>query len=130
MSRLINKIKESEGFKGVEYLDSLNIPTIGFGTRLPLTEAEAELILSFRLNQMISHLLEVKPLVLRLPQDKQEVLFEMVYQMGVNGVLNFKMMWLALENFKYNEASVEMIDSLWAKQTPNRANKLAEQMKS
>jgi len=128
--RLIENIKESEGFRGEEYLDSLDIPTIGFGTRLPLTEAEAELILSFRLNQKISHLLEEKPLIVRLPIEKQEVLFEMAYQLGVNGLLNFKMMWLALENFDYKVAAVEMLDSRWSKQTPNRAEKLARQMES
>ena len=127
--RLIEEIKQNEGFKGVEYLDSLNIPTIGFGTRLPLSEAEAELILSFRLNQKISHLLEVKPIVLRLPQDKQEVLFEMAYQLGVNGLLKFKMMWLALENFDYVVAAEEILDSRLARQTPNRAKAYADKMR-
>jgi len=128
MSRLVENIKSSEGFRGTEYLDSLDIPTIGFGTRLPLTEAEAELILSFRLNQKISHLLDEKPIVLRLPQDKQEVLFEMAYQLGVNGLLNFKMMWLALDGFDYKVAAQEMKLSKWYRQTPSRVDKLAQQM--
>ena len=128
MSKLIQNIKLSEGFRGDNYLDSLDIPTIGFGTRLPLTEAEAELILSFRLNQMISQMLEKKPMIVRLPQEKQEVIFEMVYQMGVNGVLKFRNMWTALENFDYEIASQEMIKSKWALQTPNRAYKLSKIM--
>lgn len=128
MSRLIEQIKEDEGFRGESYLDSLDIPTIGFGTRLPLTEAEAELILQFRLNQKISHLIEVKPIILTLTQDRQEVLFNMVYQMGVNGVLKFKKMWKAIEAGDYATASAEMLDSRWHKQTPNRAEKLAKKM--
>lgn len=115
---------------GNSYEDSLGIPTIGYGTKLPLTEAEAETILAIRLNQKISHLLDAKPIVLRLPQDKQEVLFEMAYQLGVNGLLNFKMMWLALESFDYKVAAAEMLDSKWHTQTPNRAEKLAKQMES
>ena len=130
MSRIVEEIKKSEGFMGNSYEDSLGIPTIGYGTKLPLTEAEAETILAIRLNQKISHLLDAKPIVLRLPQDKQEVLFEMAYQLGVNGLLNFKMMWLALESFDYKVAAAEMLDSKWHTQTPNRAEKLAKQMES
>lgn len=162
MSRLVENIKLSEGFRAMPYLDTLGYDTVGIGTRLPLTvaeieiverfrfdeamknlnsdgiifngkifplsEKEAELLLEFRLNQKISHLLDKKPIVLRLPIEQQEVLFEMVYQMGVNGVLNFKMMWLALKQFDYGIAAVEMMDSRWAVQTPNRAEKLAQQM--
>jgi len=94
----------------------------------PLSKKEAESILQFRLNQKISELLEAKPIVFRFSQERQEVLFNMIYQMGVSGVLKFKMMWLALENFDYKVASQEMLDSEWATQTPNRAKKLAKQM--
>jgi len=130
MSRLVETIKKSEGFVGNNYEDSLGIPTIGYGTKLPLTKAEAETILAIRLNQKISHLLEEKPIVLRLPQDKQEVLFEAAYQLGVGGLLRFKMMWLALENFDYKVAAQEMKLSRWYMQTPERVERLAKQMES
>lgn len=100
------------------------------GMVFPLSKAEAELLLKFRLNKMTTELLEFKPIMFRFPQDKQEVIFEMIYQMGVRGVVNFKMMWLALENFDYKVAAEEMLDSQWAKQTPSRANKLAKQMEA
>ncbi len=126
---LVEKIKESEGFIGNEYKDSLEIPTIGFGTKLPISKAEGELLLSFRLNKMISDLLEEKPIIFRFPQERQEVLFEMCYQMGVKGLLNFKMMWLALENFDYIVAAEEILDSRLARQTPKRAKKYADIMR-
>jgi hypothetical protein len=51
--------------------------------------------------------------------------------MGVEGVLTFKKMWAALEKGDYEEASKEMLDSDWHKKdTPTRAKKLAEKMKS
>jgi len=127
---LIDNIKESEGFRGESYLDSLDIPTIGFGTKLPLDEDEAELILKHRLQKKVNHLLRVKPIVIRLPLEKQEALFEMAYQLGVNGLLKFKMMWLALEQFNYKEAGVEARDSRWYKQTTNRAEKIARILES
>ena len=58
------------------------------------------------------------------------ILVEMSYQLGVNGVLKFKKMWGALKNEDYTEASKQMLDSRWAIQTPNRAKKLAEMMRS
>ena len=34
----------------------------------------------------------------------------------------------AISEKDYKQASVEMLDSRWAKQTPNRANRMAERM--
>ena len=42
-------IMEAEGFRGEPYDDTTGNPTIGYGTKLPLTEAEGELLLRHRL---------------------------------------------------------------------------------
>ena len=60
----------------------------------------------------------------------KQVIINMVYQIGEGGVSKFKQMWKALDREDYGEASFQMLDSLWAKQTPNRANKLAAKMRS
>ena len=60
----------------------------------------------------------------------KEVIINMVYQIGEGGVSKFKQMWKALDREDYGEASFQMLDSLWAKQTPNRANKLSKKMQS
>ena len=60
----------------------------------------------------------------------KEVIINMVYQIGEGGVSKFKNMWKALDNEHYGEAAFQMLDSLWAKQTPNRANKLSKKMQS
>jgi len=57
----------------------------------------------------------------------KEVIINMVYQIGEGGVSKFKNMWKALD---YGEASFQMLDSLWAKQTPARAGKLSGKMRS
>jgi lysozyme len=54
----------------------------------------------------------------------------MVFQLGVGGVSKFKAMWKALEENDYTTASIEMLDSRWAKQTPTRAENLADIMNS
>ena len=54
----------------------------------------------------------------------------MIFQMGFTGVSKFKNMIKALQNHDYKQASIEMLDSRWAKQTPNRAKELSSHMAS
>ena len=56
----------------------------------------------------------------------------MIFQLGGHGVSKFRNMWKALQKDPpdYKEASVQMLDSRWAKQTPARAHEMAEQMQN
>ena len=130
LDRVIESLKQEEGFDGMPYKDTLGIPTIGYGTKLPLTEEEAELLLKHRLDKKILEISEKEPFFLDLPQKAQEVIANMAYQLGVEGVLKFKKMWAALKKGDYQKAADEMLDSKWATQTPNRAKRLAEIMGS
>lgn len=124
---LIEDIKQEEGFKGTVYKCTEGFDTIGFGTRLPLSKEESELILEYRLKIMKSQLtgylynLDIK-------QEAWDILFNMAYQLGVRGVLNFKKMIKALEKQDYKTAAKEGLDSLWHKQTPNRAKRLMDRL--
>ena len=124
---LVEDIKQEEGFKGTVYKCTEGFDTIGFGTRLPLSKEESELILEYRLKIMKSQLtgylynLDIK-------QEAWDILFNMAYQLGVRGVLNFKKMIKALEKQDYKTAAKEGLDSLWHKQTPNRAKRLMDRL--
>ncbi len=128
MSKLLEDIKKEEGYRGYQYDDHLGNPTIGYGTLLPLSEDEAELILNHRLNRFISN---VKSSLydLDIKEEAWDILFHMAYQMGVGGLLKFKRMIKALRDQDYKTASIEMLDSRWAKQTPNRALRLSNEMR-
>ena len=128
MENLLESIKKNEGFVGTSYKDTLGFDTIGYGTKLPLSEEEAEVLLSLRLRDKIKELEKREPFINELPLEKQEIIVEMCYQMGVSGVLKFKRMWSALKEFDYERASVEMLDSKWAKQTFTRAYELSKKM--
>jgi lysozyme len=54
----------------------------------------------------------------------------MAFQLGLPRLLKFKNFRYHLNKCDYESASSEMLDSLWAKQTPNRAKELAETMRS
>lgn len=127
---LVDAIKRSEGFKGMPYEDSLGKPTIGYGTLLPLSELESAMILRSRLLEKMNELINQIPWIVTQPKDVQDVVYEMSYQMGVAGVLKFKNMLKALQDEDYERAGDEALDSKWAKQTPNRARKLAHKLKS
>ena len=47
----------------------------------------------------------------------------MAFQLGCNGLAGFKQTLGYMANGKWETASKEMVNSLWAKQTRNRANR-------
>lgn len=129
---LVDSIKQGEGYRAKVYKCTEGYDTIGYGFAikdLELDEEVCDMILDKKLDKLIDATNKKFPFLRELPQDKCEVVFEMVYQLGLNGVSMFKKMLKALEDKDYDKASVEMLDSLWAKQTPNRAKKLSNQMK-
>ena len=130
---LIEAVKESEGFRDKVYKCTEGIDTIGYGFAikdLVLEEDICDMILERKLDNLIDAADKKFPFLRGLPQDKSEVVYEMCYQLGINGVSKFKNMLKHLEAKNFEKASVEMLDSLWAKQTPNRAIKLSNQMKT
>ena len=129
MEKLVEQIKDHEGFDGYPYDDSKGIPTIGYGTKLPITEAEAELLLKHRLDEKLAGL-QNNETYQNLPDDAKEIIANMGYQMGVAGVLGFPAMWRALAAGDFEEAAMEMLDSKWAREdSPARAEELADRMR-
>ena len=129
---LVESIKEGEGYRAKVYKCTEGYDTIGYGFAikdLELDEEVCDLILDKKLDKLIDATNKKFPFLRELPQDKCEAVFEMVYQLGLTGVSKFKKMLKALERKDYDKASAEMLESLWAKQTPNRAIKLSNQMK-
>jgi lysozyme len=54
----------------------------------------------------------------------------MSFEMGVDGLMGFKNTLKMIEQGDYEAAAENMLNSLWAKQTPARANRMAEQMRT
>lgn len=123
---LIKHLKIKEGFRGYQYNDHLGNPTIGYGTLLPLTTDEAELILKHRLEIMRTNLYDATDgRIEELPPRIQKVLLAMAYQLGVYGLMQFKRMWAAIYEHDWQTAYKEALDSRWARQTPKRARQIA-----
>ena len=128
-SHLLEAVKLSEGFRDRVYKDTLGIDTIGYGFAikdLVLDEDISEMILRRKLDSLIERVNKRFKWVSELPIEAQDVIYEMCYQLGITGVSKFKKTLIYLENFEYKMASKEMLDSKWARQTPNRAKRLSD----
>ena len=133
MRNLIENIKESEGFVEHVYNDSLGIPTIGYGFAIKdliLDKDIAEQILTRKVKDLIARVDRKFDWFNTAPDIIKEVVVELVYQLGLAGFSKFKKTISYLEKENYLEASKEMLDSKWARQTPNRAKKLSKIVES
>lgn len=125
-------LKFEEGYRAKPYLCSEGYPTIGIGTKigpkgadislyqLEVDEKIAGLFLEKELKSKLSELMKMQ-WYLDLNSDRQEIIQSMAYQLGVSGVLKFKKMIAAAKAGLFDEMADESLDSLWAKQTPERA---------
>lgn len=130
--QLVSNIKTEEDYnfksKGYPYNDTLGYQTIGYGTLLPLSEEETTILLTYRLSIVIKEVNE-SLVGLDAPDEVWDILYEMAYQLGLRGLLDFSRMIVALHNEDYSQASREMLDSEWFKQTPDRVKRLSDRMK-
>ena len=141
MSRLLESVKKHEGYRNKVYLDSLGKRTVGVGhlcvedfweDNKEYSEKYLMKVLKDDLKNAIEgaeELLKDFPL---LDDLAEEIIVEMIFQLGKTGVSKFKNMWKALEKEppQYDVAATEMLDSRWAKQTPRRAKEMSDHMRS
>ena len=140
LERLLESVKKHEGYRNKVYLDTLGKRTVGVGHLCVeyFWEDDKEYEESFLMEILEKDLQEAIRGARSLMEEHgcadidekaEELLVEMVFQLGMTGVSKFKNMWKALAELNYVGASYEMLDSRWAKQTPNRAKDMAQIMK-
>lgn len=131
ISQLVEDLKSDEGFVPFVYNDHLGFSTIGYGFLVDqrrggeIPEPIAEQWLVYGATKRWNDLVSRHPWLVDQPEDVQRALGNMVYQLGVNGVSNFKNMLAALTAGNRVEAAIHALDSRWAEQTPNRAKRVA-----
>ncbi len=140
MSLLAEKmLKLDEGLVLKPYYCTERVPTIGYGRvigkkgdplpNITANKAEEEKFLRERVRELSYNLMSRYPNAWsKCNQARQAVLIGMAYQLGFTGLSQFRNMWQALSVGDFKRASDEMLNSKWAKQTPNRAKRYAEQM--
>lgn len=145
MSSITSLLQYEEGFREKPYLCSEGYPTVGTGIRIGPKGADLknyeftvprevdavwlQSILNSTMRSMLSNERIARAMNV-LDEARTAVLVSMAYQMGVAGLAQFKNTLYLVETKQFDEAAKAMLDSKWARQTPNRAKRHAEQMRS
>lgn len=139
--KLLDIITREEGYREKPYHCSEGYPTIGVGLRIgpkgasldnytfTMDEATAQAAMLDNIGKILIQLNATTWFYLLNP-DRKAVIISMCYQMGFHGVNRFRKMINAIGQGEYIVAGREMLDSRWAKQTPARAQRHAEVMRT
>jgi len=139
MDRLLESVKKHEGYRNKVYLDTLGKRTVGVGHLCVEDfweddkEYEEKFLMTILEHDLQSAIKGAKDLMqehgcMDIDELAEEIIIEMVFQLGKTGVSKFRNMWKHLSALEYASAASEMLDSRWAKQTPNRAQGMSAQM--
>lgn len=136
LDSITQQIKKDEGLVLHAYTDTVGMLTIGYGRLIDkrrgggISEAEAEFLLKNDIDRKLRDLRTRLPLFDKLDDARKGVLMNMAFQMGVDGLLKFNKTLTLIEAGDYKAAADNMLKSLWAKQTPARAQRMAEQLRT
>ena len=150
VKQVYEEISSDEGKILHKYLCSESHPTIGIGHKVLNTDAEADLpvhevheevseeecISEGRCYELFQQDVQIAIDGCRqiydnweeLPQEAQHVLTNMCFQLGQGGLSKFKNFKIAVEDYQWQRAAEEMLDSRWNRQTPERAQRLSERV--
>ena len=119
-------IKTGEGLRLNFYIDTDGYKTIGWGRNLSqgISVSEAELMFQNDLKRALNELEECSWYLIQ-PRNVKNALLNMNFNLGITKLLQFKKMIAALEKKDFTKASIEALDSLWAKQVGERAKDIA-----
>ncbi len=127
------RIKKNEGYSNKPYKDQLGFYTIGYGHLIKPNE-EKYFYNQYKKNHFETLFTtdfeksnnEYKKLFNKKKYNSKEkdLLIEMLFQLGPKGVMGFKKMLFYLDKKQKYMTCLEMMNSLWYKQTPKRVEDL------
>jgi GH24 family phage-related lysozyme (muramidase) len=142
IERLREQLEIDEGVKYEIYKDHLGYPTFGIGHLILDSDAEhgqdtGTAVSEERVKEafeadLVSVLSDCESLYGDfgdLPEDAQEIIANMIFNMGRPRLSKFKGMKRGVDARDWNAAADEMVDSAWYRQVPNRAKRLVERMR-
>ena len=137
LDNLKEMIAKHEGYEPRVYKCTNGFDTIGYGFAIKdlyMDKEVSDLILDQKIQEMLKRILSDKDWgewFSEKPQHIQEVLINMIFQIGFSGVKKFRKTIQYIKDDNFLLASEEMLDSKWAKSdSPNRAKELSEIVKS
>ena len=143
IDQLRQEIEADEGNVGEIYLDHLKLPTLGIGHLIKKTDPEYGLpvgtpVSRKRINTYFNE--DIQGTIedceklykdfYKLPEEVKLILCNMMYNLGYTRLSKFSKLKAAINEGDWEKASLEMKDSKWYKQVPNRAERLVSRMKA
>lgn len=142
---LFDRIIRHEGFCSFPKPDAKGMYEIGYGHDITedqaqhsyatgITAAEAYDILEQDIASIKTECGRTMPWLLGLDDCRQSVIYEMVYQLGLQGVLDFHQMIVAVreqdwqraaDNMLWNNVPNNTVPTSWHTETPSRCEELA-----
>lgn len=133
-------VMKDEGFRAEPYLDSVGVPTIGYGTTVimgkkvtlddpVINPKDARHLLRADLYGAAIDAQDLFWNFATMNDVRQGVLVNMVYNLGKRGLAGFIKMLAAAEVLDYSVMADEMTDSKWYRQVGKRGVRLANEMR-
>jgi len=140
---LREQLEIDENVKYEIYLDHLGYPTFGIGhlireddpehgqaTGTEVSESRVAEAFEQDVQTVLSDCAILYPDFDELPEEAQQVIANMMFNMGRPRLSKFKGMKRGVDARDWNAAADEMVDSGWYKQVTNRADRLVQRMRS
>ena len=143
IEQLREELKRDEGCVNAIYLDHLNLPTTGIGHLInewdeeygkpvgtPVSEERVNDLFDKDIQVTIDECKVLYDNFDNLPEEAQLIIANMMFNLGRPRFTKFRKMHEAVMDANWIEAAIQMEDSLWAKQVPNRAERLCNRMRN
>jgi|TARA_Y100000296_G_C5012420_1_gene175785 lysozyme len=143
IEQLRETLKVDEGVKYEIYKDHLGYPTFGIGHLIVESDEEYGQSVGTgvhldRVNEafdedvsvMIDEAKKLFPDLEDLPEEAQQVIVNMTFNMGRPRLSKFKKFIAGVNAGDWEKAAVEMMDSRWAKQVGSRAERLRNRIRA
>jgi len=140
---LRKQLEIDEGVKYEIYLDHLGYPTFGIGhlireddpehgeaTGTEVSESRVAEAFEQDVQTVLSDCAVLYPDFDELPEEAQQVIANMMFNLGRPRLSAFKGMKAGVDARDWNRAADEMVDSAWYRQVPNRAKRLVNRMRA
>jgi len=131
---IMDEIKKHEGYSDTVYIDSVGVPTVGYGHALlhgsKIPAVVADLLFEQDFNIAIKdYTILSNRWGIELNPVRRGIIVNMLFNMGMTRVSKFQNMLTALLSKNYDKAADEMLNSRWATQVGKRADELANKMR-
>lgn len=130
MDKLIETLKIHEGVRNHVYKCSMGYETIGVGRNISdsgigLSEEEIDYLLLNDIKRIIEELDSAFDWFTSLDKVRQEAMINLCFNLGLTRLRGFVNALEAMSQANYKQASLEFLDSRWARQVGHRAREVA-----